>query len=88
MGIILRNTGRRSWPKGDKSYSLVPALLVVSLLLNQGCGDDTTGANTANEIAPDFTLELFDGGVFKLKVKALERRGSPLVKSQEMLESA
>jgi hypothetical protein len=56
MGIILKNIWRRSLSKGYKLYSLVPILLVVGLLHVQGCSDNTTGINTTNEIAPDFTL--------------------------------
>lgn len=49
-----------------KSYSFVLAFLVSSLLLVQGCSEDTTTQTTAMEAAPDFDIALFDGGNFQL----------------------
>ena len=41
-------------------------LLVSSLLLAQGCNENTTAPKTAKETAPDFNMTLFDGGNFQL----------------------
>lgn len=40
--------------------------IMSSLLLLQGCGEDTTARNPTTESAPPFTLELFGGGSFAL----------------------
>lgn len=47
-------------------FSFVLALLISSLLLIQGCNEDTTAPKTALETAPDFDIALFDGGNFQL----------------------
>lgn len=39
---------------------------LIGLLLLQGCGEDKAFRNAANEPAPDFSLQLFDGGRFAL----------------------
>ncbi len=51
------------------------ALLMGSLLLVQGCSEDTTAQKNAMETAPDFDIALFDGGNFKLS----EQRGKVVV---------
>ena len=58
-----------------KSCSFVLALLLSSLLLVQGCSEDTTAQKTAMETAPDFEMALFDGGNFRLS----EHRGKVIV---------
>ena len=58
-----------------KSCSFVLALLLSSLLLVQGCSEDTTAQKTAMETAPDFEMALFDGGNFRLS----EHRGEVIV---------
>lgn len=58
-----------------KSCSFVLALLLSSLLLVQGCSEDTTAQKTAMETAPDFEMALFDGGNFQLS----EQRGKVIV---------
>ena len=49
-----------------KPYNFLLAFLVTGLLLSQGCSEDISTESTAKEIAPDFNLELFDGGNFQL----------------------
>lgn len=53
----------------------VVAVIIGGLLLLLGCGEDKTFRNAANEPAPDFSLQLFDGGRFALG----ENRGKVVV---------
>ncbi len=55
--------------------SFLLALLTGSLLLVQGCNESTTTQETTMEAAPDFDIELFDGGNFHLS----EHRGKVIV---------
>lgn len=41
-------------------------VILIGLLFLQGCGEDKAFRNAANEPAPDFSLQLFDGGRFAL----------------------
>jgi len=49
-----------------KPFHFLLAFLIAGLLLGQGCSEDTSTTTSAKEVAPDFTLELFDGGSFRL----------------------
>lgn len=57
------------------SQRWVLAALFFGMLIAQGCGEDKAFRNVANEPAPDFTLQLFDGGRFALG----ENRGKVVV---------
>ncbi len=46
-----------------KYISFLSALFVAGLLFTQGCSDEATGAK---EAAPNFSIDLFDGGSFQL----------------------
>ena len=52
-----------------KSHSFLFALLMSSLLLIMGCGDNTTGPPAAMEAAPDFNIALFESGDFQLSAQ-------------------
>jgi peroxiredoxin len=58
-----------------KPYSLLLVFLISGLLLIQGCSDDTPTLSSPVEIAPDFTLKLFDGGDFQLS----EQKGKAII---------
>lgn len=49
-----------------KFYRYALVLLASSLLLVQGCSEDSAVQKNAMEMAPDFEMALFDGGNFKL----------------------
>jgi len=49
-----------------QSHNVLHALLIAILLFLQGCGEDTATLSSPVEIAPDFTLTLFDGNDFQL----------------------
>ncbi len=57
---------------GFKPRSLLLVFLAFGLVLIQGCSKGEPGAK---EIAPDFELELFDGGDFRLA----DQNGKPVV---------
>ncbi len=57
---------------GIRPNSLLLILLVAGLLLIQGCNE---GPPSVQEVAPNFKLELFNGGDFKLT----DQRGKPVV---------
>ncbi|MBI5657978.1 MAG: TlpA family protein disulfide reductase [Nitrosomonadales bacterium] len=50
----------------SKSYRFALALLLGGLLSIQACTRETATQATAKEAAPDFTIELFGGGNFRL----------------------
>ena len=52
-----------------ESHSFLLALLISSLLLIQGCGDNATAPIAAMEAAPDFNMTLFEGGDFQLSAQ-------------------
>ncbi len=56
----------------SRCYLFRRGILILSLLLVQGCGEDVP---LKKEIAPDFTLDLFDGGSFQLG----DHRGKPVL---------
>ncbi len=47
-------------------HIIILAMVMGCLLLLQSCSDDTSALHTEIEVAPDFNLELFDGGTFQL----------------------
>jgi peroxiredoxin len=50
-----------------KHQSILPALLISALLLLQACSSEQQSIEgLTNEAAPDFNVELFDGGNFQL----------------------
>ncbi len=57
---------------GFRSHSLVRVLLTTVLLLIQGCSEEEP---LAIEAAPDFKVELFNGGDFSLAAQ----RGKPVI---------
>lgn len=50
----------------QKSYALVFAFFLVGLLSIQGCTKEASTQSAAKEAAPDFNIELFGGGNFRL----------------------
>lgn len=50
----------------SRSYGFVFALFLGGLLSIHACSREATTHSTAREIAPDFNIELFDGGNFRL----------------------
>src|SRR3990170_8483942 len=52
-----------------KFHSFLLVLLTSSLLLVQGCSDNTTAPIATMEAAPDFNLTLFEGGNFQLSAQ-------------------
>ncbi len=57
---------------GIRPNSFLLIFLAVGLLLIQGCSD---GPPSVHDVAPDFKLELFNGGDFKLT----DQKGKPVV---------
>jgi len=55
-----------------KSYCFSPALIITVVFLSQGCSETS---DIAAGPAPDFTVELFQGGRFQLS----EHKGTPVV---------
>ena len=51
---------------GSKRFILPLVTVMSCLFLIQGCGEDTTIQQGAIEAAPEFELDLFSGGSFKL----------------------
>jgi len=50
-----------------KPQIILPVFLIAALLLLQGCNDEQPGIEgLTNKAAPDFNMELFDGGSFQL----------------------
>jgi peroxiredoxin len=58
-----------------KSQSILLMLLTSTLLLLQGCSEEPIIDGITNKPAPDFSVKLFDGGVFQLS----EQKGKAVV---------